>query len=47
MINREDLMKMLEHLEPWRYDAGDWRKVATGAPLVRFVDWKGMASKVR
>lgn len=46
-INREDLMKMLEHLEPWRYDAGDWRKVANDAKPIRFVDWKGMASKVR
>lgn len=45
MIEREDLMKMLEHLEPWRHEAGDWRKVANNAQPVRFVDWKRAATR--
>ena len=44
-ITREQLLDMLNHLQPWSYEAGDWRRVEADKKLVRFVAWSSMAKK--
>ena len=44
-VTHEQLLDMLNHLQPWRYEAGDWRMVKAGEKLVRFVAWADIAKK--
>ena len=38
MITQQELMAILERLEPWHWKATVWRKLSNGRN-VRFVDW--------
>ena len=44
MITQKELKPALDRLEPWKRP--DWRKLANGR-IVRFVDWKRLASRKR
>lgn len=44
-ITREQLLDVLNHLKPWNYEAGDWRRIEAGKKPVRFVAWSAISKK--
>lgn len=38
IITKEQMLALLESLEPWHWRATDWRKLSNGR-IVRFVKW--------